>query len=384
MSVGGNVSAAALGNNLSVAIWGPQTADGNTEQWENTWTGGDWGGWAALDFEEIDTPAGASTTITGPPCVISGAGPTQLDFLGTDSLGDLWHVWQVSGLWGKWKYLGAPSAISPSSALAGVSRKTDMVDVFALGTDQGLWHRARIAAGWEKWENLYGPPADNAGPEGLPTQGLRSAPCAISCNPERIDVVAVAEDLNLWHIAWPASTKGLWTNWSCFFPLAESGQYNDSPNFSGPPGIAPVSDNQFVVFVTGQYGSLWYFLSADVGPSSGYMLLDLGSVSSPPVAVTGGPNLVDLCAVDSTGTLVHVPLAWDVAGVSLKAGSGYGAMPQNAPPLQPLSPPCPVVTIPNQQLHVFAVDQQQELVHFFTDANGAWAFEYLGGEQVHQ
>jgi hypothetical protein len=107
---------------------------------------------------------------------------------------DGWHGW--------WQINGGVAA--PGTSVFAVSRSTDKLDVFVVGTDMGVYTAAwepDFADGWHGWWRLG---------------GLTVAPGtnvhAVSHSPDRLDIFAVGADSGIYTTGWsPATGWAAWT-----------------------------------------------------------------------------------------------------------------------------------------------------------------------------
>jgi hypothetical protein len=107
---------------------------------------------------------------------------------------DGWHGW--------WQINGGVAA--PGTSVFGVSRSTDKLDVFAVGTDMGVytaaWEPGNVD-GWHGWWRLGGL-AVAAG----------SNVHAVSHSPDRLDIFAVGSDFGIYTTGWSPATG--WAPWT--------------------------------------------------------------------------------------------------------------------------------------------------------------------------
>jgi hypothetical protein len=127
---------------------------------------GDWD-----TFESLGVPV---ALLEGPAAIpvewplaacCNGRGLPHLFARGPD--GELLHMHGVGDPWTRFQYLGAPAAVSGTTAipmgLAGpptaCSRGAETVDVFAVGQNGGLLHAACESGEWGEFESLGAPSA---------------------------------------------------------------------------------------------------------------------------------------------------------------------------------------------------------------------------------
>ena len=106
---------------------------------------------------------------------------------------DGWHGW--------WQVNGGVAA--PGSSIFGVSRNTNKLDIFAVGTDLGVYTAAwepDFTDGWHGWWRL-----------GDLTVAPGSNVHAVSRSPDRLDVFAVGSDFGIYTSGWSPGTG--WTPW---------------------------------------------------------------------------------------------------------------------------------------------------------------------------
>ena len=196
-----------------------------TAAWEPDFTDG-WHGWWRIQ----NGSAAPGTTIFG---VSRDTDYLDIFAIGTD-YGIYTASWEPSfSGWKGWtRILNLPAA--PGTSVTGVSRSAGYMDIFAVGADQGIY-TAAWAPGDTAWQGWWRIQNGSAGPN--------SSVFGVSRAPNFLDIFVVGTDKGLYTAAWePAFTKG-WQGWWRI------------QNGSGAPGtsVLPVSRslNQLDVFAVG-------------------------------------------------------------------------------------------------------------------------------------
>ncbi|HWS89402.1 MAG TPA: hypothetical protein VN282_20680 [Pyrinomonadaceae bacterium] len=148
----------------------------NNSLWQNSWFGGNWGGWE---------PHNDGSILSSAPAVIS-TGPfhEQVFVRGEDHA--VWtKEWTASNGWTGWESLGGKINDAPTA----VSRQAGIVNVYAWGKDDRLWQISKYDGKWHDWQQHL---------DGFP---LASRPVANSLGPDHEQVYVQGRD------------KGVWTKW---------------------------------------------------------------------------------------------------------------------------------------------------------------------------
>jgi hypothetical protein len=411
MSTGGNVSATYNVQDISGTTikgldifalgppnpgWDPTPSNPHGFEQNQTslwWTQGEslsWAQWIAANHYPID-PEWA-VNLAAAPCLISSGG-YALDVFVASEDGTLWHLSRSNnGTWGGWEFLAVPgyppNLTTVSSTPAAISRGGGLLDVFVWGADGNLWQRS-FDKKWDKWENRGAP--TTTVPE------LASAPAVVSWGSKRVDVFALGADGNVWQQTW----DGQWHGWQPHTAPA-------SVSFAGAPAAAAIAPNQLAVIMRAKDGSLWCktYLppipaqTSNTGPpahpgsshwSSGFVRIVSGdTVASAPAALTGGPNVIDVFAVNYANNLIHVHLDW-VSAPSIPSGPPFvtyydpdcGVAVIATAYVLAVAPPCPV-SWGGKRLDVFAVDPTGTVHHFWWTGSPAWSAEAMPGVVVPQ
>ena len=164
------------------------------------------------------------------PAAVSWAA-NRLDVVAVGNDGNLFHKWYLNGTWApSWGSLGKPTA-EAISAPAIASWGVDRLDIFVrAGTT--LYQKTWSTSGWSGWTNL-----------GTAIQGK---PAAVSWGANRIDVVAVGTDSQVYHKPY---ANGTWFGW---------GGLGGSVAAGTSPAIASSGANKLNVYVKGSNGRLWH------------------------------------------------------------------------------------------------------------------------------
>jgi hypothetical protein len=174
---------------------------------------------------------------------------------------------------------------------AAVAWASDRLDLFVVGTDQGLYHKWWDGSGW--------------GPSVLGWEGLGGvcigSPVVESWGPDRLDVLVVGTDEALYHKWWDGSAWGpSVTGWESLGGLIQ-------PAPMRKPSIVAWGPNRLDIFVVGIDGALyhkWWDGSA-WGPSvTGWESLG-GVCASSPAAVSWAPDRLDVFVIGTDGALWH-------------------------------------------------------------------------------
>jgi hypothetical protein len=168
-----------------------------TAAWEPAFTDG-WHGWWPIG--DLRTPAGA-------PVHAVSRSTDKLDIFATDVSGAIqtaaWEPAFTDGWHGWWAILGGRAA--PGAAVTAVSRNTDKLDIFVVGTDGRIYTAAwepDFTDGWHGWWAI----GDIRAPAGAPVH-------AVSRAPDKLDIFVTDANGFIQTAAWePAFTDG-WHGW---------------------------------------------------------------------------------------------------------------------------------------------------------------------------
>jgi hypothetical protein len=197
-SLGGDV----LGNPTAVSyapdqidLFGVGT-DGNI--YHKFWDGRVWSGW----FSDIGAPPPGVASGASPTVSSSGSGQLEVFIRGTDNA--IWCDFNDGYGWLGWESLGGdvlgnPAAVSPTPT---ATSPTGTIDLFGVGTDQNLYEDTWNGSSWSGWvKELSAPP---------PGVASGASPTVSSWGPGRLDVFIRGGDNAAWHNAWNGSS---WSGW---------------------------------------------------------------------------------------------------------------------------------------------------------------------------
>ena len=166
-----------------------------TAAWEPAFADG-WHGWWRI---------GGQTFPQGAPISVVSRSADKLDIFGTDTGGATvsaaWEPAFADGWHGWWHIRGGRA--QPGGPVTAVSRSADKLDIFVVGTDNGIYTAAwepAFADGWHGWWNLNG---------GRAAHG--SYVTAVSRRPDFLDVFVVGLDGRPYSAAW--SPGNTWAGW---------------------------------------------------------------------------------------------------------------------------------------------------------------------------
>jgi acylphosphatase len=187
-------------------------------------------------------------------CVAGQDTDDRLDVfaIGTDN--GLWHIWQTVGGWSSWAALGGRLTCEPD-----VARHADgRLEVLARGIDNALWHIWQTApgGGWSGWASLGGV--------------IYSDPCVERNADGRLEAFVRGTDDALWHI-WQTAPGGGWSGWASLGGVITS-----------EPVVSRNADGRLEVFARGTDEALWHvWQTAPGGGWSGWASLG-GVITSDP------------------------------------------------------------------------------------------------------
>jgi papain like protease len=172
-----------------------------TAAWEAGVANGQWRGWWNILTGAI--PAGGTITAVS-------RDPQKLDvFLVSNDGGVYTAAWDAnvaSGQWrGWWRILNGVA--TPGSAVAAVARDPHKLDVFIIGTDNGIytaaWDANAANGDWRGWWRIA---------TGVAAPG--SGVTAVSRDANKLDVFVVGTDGAVWTAAWDANVASAqWRGW---------------------------------------------------------------------------------------------------------------------------------------------------------------------------
>jgi hypothetical protein len=207
------------------------------------------------------------------------------------------------------------------SEVAVASWGVNRLDVFGVGTNNGMFHRA-YNGDWAKthWE-----------PMGSET--FKSAPAAVSWGPNRLDVFALGTNNEILHQAWNGTA---WVGWEALLDT-----------FNSAPAAVSWGPNRLDIFARGSGADRQMYHEAFDGdtlrPWAPRGAPPGDALSSALAVVSWAPNRLDIFALDTTNQMQHQ--AWDGSAWRDWAARGGGAF--NSPPA--------VVSRGANSLDVFAV-----------------------------
>jgi SpoIID/LytB domain protein len=183
----------------------------------------------------------------------------------------------LTGLKSDWYAVGTPAwqpvslvrtdgTLAAGPAPAAVRGVNNRLDLFVLGTDNGLWWTWTVGAGWGPWVPLGGPPGGAVGEPGV-----------ASWSPGRFDVFVAGSDGRLWQ---RFSTDSGWT-WSAWIqPIGPDGA------LAAGPSVSSRSPGNLDVIVTGTDGLLYQRMYGPPGWNNAWIPLG----APPGVPAVGRPS----------------------------------------------------------------------------------------------
>jgi len=237
-----------------------------------------------------------------------------------------------------WHYDNTPGGtLTSKPAIA--SSESDLLDLFARGTNNALWYRHWNGGGWDPWQDLGGQ--------------MSSGPSSVSWGPGRLDVVFLAANGSVEHWYW--SNKQWKTD-------------NLGGEFAFDPAVTSWAPGRLDVFARGKTSrKLWHKWWTTTHGWSAWEEMG-GDLASGPAAVSWGTNRIDVAAVKtSDSSLQH--WYWDGSGWKTDNLGGSFA-----------SEPALAAWGPNR-LDVFARGKESnKLWHkWWANPNGYSAWEDMGG-----
>jgi Papain family cysteine protease len=187
-------------NKLDIFVAG---TDGRTytAAWDANVANGQWRGWWNILDGYI--PVGGTVTAVS-------RDPNKLDIFLVSNDGGIytaaWDANAANGQWQGWWRILDGSAV-PGTAVAAVSRDPNKLDVFVIGTDNGIytaaWDANAANGQWQGWWKIL---------DGVAAAG--SGVAAVSRDPSKLDIFVVGTDKALWTAAWDANAaSGSWQGW---------------------------------------------------------------------------------------------------------------------------------------------------------------------------
>lgn len=303
-------------------------------------------------------------TILGNPAVVSWA-HDRLDIfvIGTDQ--GLYHkAWDGS------QWLPSVAGYDPLGGVivgnpAVASWDHDRLDIFVVGTDGGLYHKAWDGSQWL-------PSQMNYDYLGVPSPGgpITGDPVVVSWDHDRLDIFVVGSvDGALYHKAWDGSQ---------WLPSVGGFDYLGGV-IVGQPAAVSWDHDRLDIFVVGTDQGLYHkaWDGAQWQPSqTGYDPLGGGTIAGPAVS-SWGPNRLDIFVIGTDSGLYHK--AWD--------GTQWQPSQFGFDKLGGVSISAPAVTSwDHDRLDIFVIGTDNALYHKAWDGS-QWipsvaGFENLGGFAV--
>jgi hypothetical protein len=171
--------------------------------WTAAWTptSGGWQGWWAIDG--VTVPAGSYVGAVS-------RSADKLDIFVTDVNGSIQTAaWEpdFGSNWSPWRSI-KDGVAAPGAPVTAVSRSTDKIDLFVVGTDSHVWTAAwepSFGTNWGGWWYLY---------DQVPVQAAQGAPvAAVSAATDNLDVFVVATDGHAYNAHWDPNSSG-WIGWT--------------------------------------------------------------------------------------------------------------------------------------------------------------------------
>ena len=236
------------------------------------------------------------------------------------------------GLRSDWFALASPSwqptvLVRPDGALTSspqpvmVAGVANRLDVFALGTDQGIWWTSLQRGAWSEWMPLQSPPG-----------GARGQPAGVSWGAGRYDLFVRGADDRLWQrftVDWGTT----WSQW--FQPLGPSGLLADAPSVSARgPG-------RLDVLVTGTDGLVYQRFYDSLEWNSGWIPRGAPpgmTAAGRPTVASWNANRVDVFVTGTDSRLWQT--YWDGAAWSpwiMPPGAGGGVLTASPSVVSPAS-----------------------------------------------
>lgn len=206
-------------------------------------------------------------------------GAERIDVFGVARSGRLYHLPWDGARWHGWLNLGHPPGVPLAGTPDAVAWRDWTVNVFARGSDQAVWQRSYApGSGWSPWIHLGGI--------------VQGGVAAVSPDPQRVDVFAVAGSGRLYQRTYRDRAWGPWTN---------RGQ-PPGVALTMAPGAVTRDDGAIDVFARGEDRAVWH-LWYRPGRGWGTWRSLGGTVVTGPTAVSSRLGRVDVFAVSPAGRL---------------------------------------------------------------------------------
>jgi hypothetical protein len=236
---------------------------------------------------------------------VASWGANRLDIfsLGTDN--GMYHKAWNGSEWlpsaAGWEALGGVFDSPPAAVSWGVNR----LDIFGLGTDDQMYHKAWNGSAWlpsaTGWEALGG--------------AFDSPPAVVSWGANRLDIFGLGTDNQMYHKAW---------NGSAWLPSA-TGWEALGGVFNSPPAVVSWGANRLDIFGLGTDNQMYHkaWNGSEWLPSAtGWEALG-GVFDSPPAAVSWGVNRLDIFGLGTDDQMYHK--AWN-GSEWLPSATGWEAL----------------------------------------------------------
>jgi hypothetical protein len=268
-----------VGGTVRTAAWQPAFTDG-------------WHGWWQIG--NIQTPFGA-------PVHGVSRSTDKLDVFATDGAGVIrtaaWEPAFADGWHGRWSINGGTAA--PGATVTAVSRSTDKLDVFVVGTDARVWTAAwepSFADGWHGWW----PVSNIQVPFGRPVYG-------VSRSQDKLDIFATDTAGVVRTAAWEPAFADGWHGW---WEVAGGRALPGSPVTAVSRG-----PDKLDIFVVGTDGRVWTAAWEPAFVDGWHGWWAIGNIQvpigSPVHAVSRGPDKLDIFVTDVAGVIRTA--AWEPA-----------------------------------------------------------------------
>jgi hypothetical protein len=283
-------------------------------------------------------------------------GFNRLDIFGVGTNNGMFHRAFNGGNWEDthWEPMGDATF---TSAPAAVSFSLNRLDVFAVGNNARMFHNAWNGMAWTDWDDLGGGP-------------FRFAPAAVARGHQGLDVFALNLDGKIYHNHRGFDGSG-WSGWEA----PGGGAPPSGGVFNNPPAVVSWGPDRLDVFALGT-------VSAPTQPGKTvnemfHLALDGnvwlpwaargGVFNSPPAVASWGPNRLDVFGVSGADNEMFHQL-WD--GIAWSAWSSLGGKFTSAPA---------VVSWGVNRLDVFGLGTDDEMHHSAFDNNRWTGWDALGG-----
>jgi hypothetical protein len=239
------------------------------------WDGSAWTGW--------EVQGGAFTS----PLTAVSWDANRLDIFGIGLNNAMYHKAWDGSAWTNWESLGGDenSGFAFSNRPAAVSRSANRLDIFGIGLDKAMRHKAWDGSAWTHWGNLAG--------------AFISPPAAVSRGANCLDIFGIGLGNAMHHKAWDGSAWG--TDWNYL-----------GGALSGPPAAVSWNASRLDIFCIGLDKAMYHKWWDGIGGSFWRPSLtdwdNLGGAfpfTSPPAAVSGGANRLDIFALGLDKAMYH-------------------------------------------------------------------------------